>query len=125
MTLRTTTPNAASGRIIRTVFQVLVASVAAVPALVKVIGLSASTSAEVTGVIGLLVILITSLHNGLETAGILPAMFKSVELPILTPTLATAAEKLSPTLVADANKITDAGSVVAPIVASIVSTTTA
>ena len=118
MALRTTTPNAASGRIIRTVFQVLVASVAAVPALVQTLGLSATTSAEVTGVIGLLVVLVTSLHNGLETAGVLPVMFKSIDLPTLTPALATAAENLSPTIVADANKLAAVGAIVAPVIAT-------
>lgn len=124
MTIKTTTPNAASGRIIRTVFQVLAAGSAAVPMLVKILGISAATSAEVTGIVGLLIIVITSLHNGLETAGILPAMFKSVELPVLTPTLSAAANTLSPTIVKDANAFANAGAVVAPVIQAAVAPAT-
>ena len=116
MALRSTTSSAASGRIIRTVFQTLVAAVAAVPTLVQVLGLSATTSAEVTGVVGLAVIVVTSLHNGLESAGILPAMFKNVDLPVLTPSEASAASKLSPVIVADAAKFDAAGAIVAPVI---------
>ena len=116
MALRSTTSSAASGRIIRTVFQTLVAAVAAVPTLVHVLGLSATTSAEVTGVVGLAVIVVTSLHNGLESAGILPAMFKSVDLPVLTSSEASAASKLSGVIVADAAKFDAVGAIVEPVI---------
>ena len=116
MALRTTTSSAASGRIIRTVFQTLVAAVAAVPTLVQVLGLSATTSAEVTGVVGLAVIVVTSLHNGLVSAGILPAMFKNVDLPVLTSSEASGASKLSGVIVADAAKFDAVGAIVAPVI---------
>ena len=119
MALRATTSNAASGRIIRTVFQVLVATVIAVPSLISLLGLSATQSSEVTGVVGLVVIVVTSLHNGLEAAGILPAMFKTVDLPALTSSEASAASKLSGVIVANATKFDAAGAIVEPVIKAI------
>ena len=116
MALRSTTSSAASGRIIRTVFQVLVAAVVAVPSLISLLGLSATQSSEVTGVVGLAVIVVTSLHNGLEAAGILPAMFKNVDLPVLTSSEASAASKLSEVIVANAAKFDAVGAIVAPVI---------
>ncbi len=118
MALKTATSTSASGRIIRTVFQVLVAVAASAPLMVGTLHLSAAQSTEVSGVVGLVVIIITSVHNGLEQAGILPAMFKGVDMPVATATEVAAAQKIAPQVVQAASEATALGQEAAPIVAA-------
>lgn len=116
--LKAQTQTGSTERVLRTMFQVLVAAVPAVPVLTTTLGLSTHLSAEVVGITGILVIVITAIHNGLETAGLLPAMLKTVPMPVLSPTLEAAAQALAPVVVADAQKAQAAGSVIAPVIAA-------
>lgn len=116
--LKSQTQTGSTERVLRTMFQVLVAAVPAVPVLTTTLGLSTHLSAEVVGITGVLVIVITAIHNGLETAGLLPAMLKTVPMPPVTPALEAAAQAYAPAIVADAQKVQAAGSVIAPVVAA-------
>jgi hypothetical protein len=104
-------------RVLRTIFQVLVAAVPTIPILVNTLGLSAQTAAEVTGIGGLVVVIVFGLHNTLESAGILPSMLKDLPLPTLTPQLASTAQAIAPSIVADVAKAQAAAPVVAPVIA--------
>lgn len=119
MAIKTQTKTGSTERVIRTVFQTLLAAVPAIPVLTAALGLNARLSAEVVGITGLLVIIFSSIHNGLETAGLLPAMFKNVPLPTVTPQLQKAAVALAPTIVADTQRAQVVASDVAPIVSEI------
>lgn len=120
MAVKTSTKTGSAERIIRTFFQVLVACVAVAPAIVSELGLTAAETAKVLGFIGVAVVLIAALHNGLETAGVLPAMLRSQQWPS-DPTTAqiAAATSVAPTVVADAAIAQNVASSLAPVVSAV------
>ena len=118
MALKTQTKTGSTERVLRTTFQTLAAAIPAVPLLTSILGLNTHLATEVVGITGLLVILVTTLHNGLETAGLLPAMLKTLPMPIETPQLQAAAQAVAPTVVADAAKVIAAAPIIAPVVAA-------
>ncbi len=56
-------------RVLRTVGQVLVAVAAAVPAAVALLDISAARSAQVVGICGATVVIVTAVQNALEAKG--------------------------------------------------------
>ena len=123
MTLKTSTKTGSTERVIRTTFQALVAAVPAIPILAHTLNLSSTTSAEVVGVTGVLVIIISALHNGLEALGWLPAMLRNLPIPTVTNQLVAAAEKTAPSVVTAVQDATKAVPTVEAVVKAAESTT--
>lgn len=73
-------PNAA-GRIIRTLYMVVIAVAVAIPAATAAFGFSAATSAKLVGLAGGITILVTALWNALEGAGIIGTVAASPVAP--------------------------------------------
>jgi hypothetical protein len=119
MALKTATKTGSAERVIRTVFQTLVAAVPTIPVLTATLHLSTRVSAEVVGFTGVFVIIISALHNGLETAGLLPAMLKTVPLPAVTPQLQAAAQVVAPSIVTDTQRAQSVAAEVAPVVSAV------
>ena len=121
MALKAATKTGSTERVIRTLFQVLVSAIPAVPVLVQTLGLSAQQSIEVVGISGLAVIVIAAIHNGLEAAGLLPAMLKDLPWQAITATVQQTADAqaIAPAVVADAAKAVTVASEVAPVVSAV------
>lgn len=120
MAVKTQTATGSTERVLRTFFQVLVASIAVAPAIVWQLGLSAAETAKVLGWIGVSVVVIAAIHNGLETAGVLPAMLRSQQWPTdPTATQVAAATAVAPKLVADAQIAQNVAGSLAPVVSAV------
>ncbi len=118
MALKTTTKTGSTERVIRTFFQALVAAVPAIPILDHTLHLSSTTSAEVVGIAGLVVVVISAVQNGLETLGWLPAMLRGVPNLTVTPAEVAAAEKVAPSVVTAVQEATAAVPTVAGVVSA-------
>lgn len=118
MAIKTTTKTGSTERVIRTFFQTLVAAVPAIPILDHTLHLSSTTSAEVVGVAGLVVVIVSALQNGLETLGWLPAMLRGVPNVTVTPAELAAAEKVAPSVVSAVQDASAAVPTVAGVIAA-------
>ncbi|MHB8188920.1 MAG: hypothetical protein ACYDHP_00540 [Ferrimicrobium sp.] len=119
MALKTQTKTGSAERVIRTAVQVLVALVATAPLITSTLGLTPAETAKVLGIMGAAVIVVAALHNGLEAAGILPAMLRGMPVPTPTPAQISAASVVAPVLVEDSTKAQAIATEVAPVIAAV------
>lgn len=120
MAIKTQTKTGSTERVIRTIFQVLLACIPAAPAIVYELHLSLAQTAQALGYIGLFVVIISTVHNGLEAAGLLPAMLRSQQWPSdPTTTQIAQATAVAPKLVADAAIAQSVAGSLAPVVSAV------